>query len=194
MTFQFNEDRAFASIVYVASRGLPNLTKYTICKLVVLADKAHLVRFGRTITGDEIYALDYGPIPSRTLNALTALIADNFADPTAQRLAPNIVLDKSFQHPHFSATEIDFEEFLSPSELAALAEVVEKYGRMDFGELKAITHEFSAYRKAWESRAEGEHRNIMRFEDFFEEDASAIVGAFEEMIENNKIANGRPIV
>lgn len=190
--FEFNEDRVVASVVFLASRGLPGLTKYTICKLLVLADKLHLVRFGRPITGDEIYAIENGPIPSRTLNALTAFTVENFTDPTAQRLSEFVDLDKSFRYPRFSARELDFEENLSRSELAALTEVASKYGRMDFGELKAITHELPAYQKAWAARLETERRHLMRFEDFFDEDADAIVGAYEEMIENDKIANGRP--
>ena len=42
--FQFDSDKAIAAINYLASRGVKRLDKYKLSKLIVLADKAHLVR------------------------------------------------------------------------------------------------------------------------------------------------------
>jgi hypothetical protein len=59
---------------------------------------------------------------------------------------------------------------------------------MDFFQLKAITHEMVAYKKAWEKqRPDGAKQWPMTFEDFFEEDPNAIAGALEEMTENHVI-------
>ena len=40
--FIFDEGKACDAIVFLASLGLPGLSKYKLCKLVVLADKHHL--------------------------------------------------------------------------------------------------------------------------------------------------------
>jgi uncharacterized phage-associated protein len=70
LTFEFDADRTVAAIVYLALRKVPELTKWKICKLLYLADRMHLARYGRPITGDVYYALPWGPIPSYTLDAL----------------------------------------------------------------------------------------------------------------------------
>jgi Protein of unknown function (DUF4065) len=71
---------------FLASKHLPQLTKWRICKLLFLADKLHLLRYGRPITGDAYYAMKLGPVPTNVLNVL-----DN-----AQRLASTMAELRSF--------------------------------------------------------------------------------------------------
>ena len=44
--------------------------KIKIIKLIYLADKYHLVRYGRTITNDDYYAMEYGPVGSTVKDVL----------------------------------------------------------------------------------------------------------------------------
>ena len=68
-TFDFRPEK-FASAVAYLVQLKPGLTKKQLCKLLFLADKQHLLRYGRTITGDRYFALEQGPIPTEGLNAL----------------------------------------------------------------------------------------------------------------------------
>jgi hypothetical protein len=44
-----------------------------------------------------------------------------------------------------------------------------------------------AYRKAWDERVVDAKQSPMDFEDFFDEDPDAILGAKDEMLENDLI-------
>jgi len=182
-TFTFDEEKAIAAIVFLASRQLPGLTKGKICKLMFLADKQHLVRFGRPVTGDRICAMKDGPVPSAILNMLNAVLNNSNIYPL---LGDNISINRSFTKPHFEAAHFDLDDYLSASEIEALNSIVAAYGTWTFSELRRMTHEMPAYKKAW---AEDRARNApaMAFEDFFEEDDEAIQGALEEMTENAEI-------
>ena len=81
---------------------------------------------------------------------------------------------------------VDLHPF-SKSDLQALNHMVAEHGKKSFDELKALTHEMAAYRKAWEEREEGTSAVPMSYEDFFDEDPDAIDGALEEMIENYRL-------
>ena len=181
--FEFDAEKAIAVVCQIASARLPGLTKGKICKLIFLADRLHLVRYGRPITGDDLCAMDHGPVPSKTLNLLSAfeLEAD---DPNVGRLAQFVALDRRFLYPHFQSIREPEMESLSPSDLKVLDEVIRDHGGKTFKELRALTHDFEAYKKAWEARTS--NREFMRFEDLFEdEDPDAIDGAKEEMLENS---------
>ena len=70
--FEFDYEKMFEALVYLASHPdeVTALDKYKAGKLLFLADKYHLVQFGRPIVGDQYRALEYGPIPQETLDYL----------------------------------------------------------------------------------------------------------------------------
>ena len=181
--FDFDFGKFLAAVHYIASRDLPDLTAYKMCKLLFLSDKHHLVRYGRPITGDHYCALAYGPIPSMALDLLRALAKDvQQDDENVRRMASRLDVDRQFQYPRFSTTKaLEFGD-LSKSDLMSLDEVVNEFGDMGFNQLKSITHSVYAYKK---TSHKGEH--WMRYEDFFREDPGAIDGAHEEMLENNEL-------
>ena len=192
VTFDYDFETTLAAITYLASKGLPELTKYKISKLLFLADKYHLVTYGRIITGDKYSAIPYGPIPSRTLNLLNAVLNDNLRDPESLLLSQAVVLDRTFSYPRFCAERVVNEDQLSQSDLLALDKVVAEYGQMGFGELKLITHEMYAYKQAWSERPRGSNGVDMDFVAFFEEDSDAVVGAQEAMIEDDFLRKAFP--
>jgi uncharacterized phage-associated protein len=190
--FPFDFERTQAAIMYLASKELPELTKYKICKLLFLADKYHLVRFGRVITGDKYWAIPHGPVPTRTLNLLDDLIANVAIDPESASLSKALELDRKYEHPRFKAATAFDAAKLSQSDIMALDMVVAEYGRMWFGELKAITHSMFAYKKAWNERPNGSNRAAMDFVTFFEEDSDAVVGARDTMLEDDFLRKSSP--
>jgi len=191
VTFDFDSEKAIAAIVYLASKGLHGLTKYKICKLLFLADKNHLVRYGRPITGDRLCAMPHGPVPSRILNLLDEVIKGDFADrmttADAKRLAESVEVERIYHNPHFRAIKDASAGVLSVSDIGAIDAVVYEYGNKTFGELKSMTHELYAYKKAWSERSN--NAPPISYEDLFEEDDEALEGAREEMIENHQLRN-----
>jgi uncharacterized phage-associated protein len=176
VAFEFDPQRTLAAIAYIASKELPRFDKYRVCKLVFLADRQHLVRYGRPITGDTYYALDWGPVPSATLDAL------NNNHPLSEELRKVLKKERAQtgkkrpSNPHYQLRSTKklkrlWLEYLSKSDLIVLDDIVARYGDKTFSELYEITHALPAYYRAW-GRREG-NRSLMRFEEFFENDESA---------------------
>ena len=190
--FTFEPQKTIAAICLLASKGLPELTKGKVDKLLFLADKLHLVQHGRPITGDWYAALPHGPVPSRADNLLDALESKNLSlFPEVISLAECIHLDRYYQYPRLVWKRDPAEQTLSESDIEALDAVIERFGRKSFTELRSLTHELPAYTKAWGNRG-GAMSSAMSFEDFFEEDEHAVVGVCEEMIENDAIRRNFP--
>lgn len=192
--FELESEKVVAAVAFLAESGIRDLTKYKICKLLFLADKLHLVRYGRPITGDRICAMEYGPVPSVVLDALNTFLGIEQGGPKAkeiaQMLSRYVKPDEKYRNKHFiSVRKAETERYLSPSDLDALREVVGEHGAKTFEELKAMTHELFAYRKAWGDRS-CDNPSI-KFEDLFVEDPNAIEGAFEEMLENYELSRGK---
>jgi uncharacterized phage-associated protein len=181
----FDSDKAVAAVTLFASKGLPETTKGKICKLLFLADHLHVVRYGRPITGDWFAALPHGPVPSETLDALDAVEMGVGNTDAARKLAPALTVDHRYQFPRLSADQAIELDSLSRSDMKVIEEIATKYGQMSFRQLRSLTHEFDAYKNAWERRPSSR----MNFEDFFgDEEAEAIEGVKDEMIENAELS------
>ena len=189
VTFSYEFEKALTAVVFLASvpHEVPALDKYKVGKLLFLADKYHVVRYGRPILGDHYRALEYGPIPQRTMDALHALV-DEKRRRTAEtdQFAKALNIDRRYRYPRFTTNIKPNLETLSVSERRALEHIVTEYGKKTFDELKALTHEMPAYKNA-RARVKGVEAVQMRYEDFFEEDPDAIAGALDEMIENHRL-------
>src|ERR1022692_3946393 len=102
--FKLDVDKTVAAIVFLAASGTRDLTKYKIVKLLFLADKNHLVRYGRTITGDRICAMEYGLVPSVSLDALNIFLGSEKGNPAAQEIARQlpqyIAVDGKYRNKH----------------------------------------------------------------------------------------------
>jgi len=61
---------AIETIFYILKKIGP-ADKIKLIKLVYLADKYHLLRYGRTVTGDEYFAMENGPVASTLKDVLS---------------------------------------------------------------------------------------------------------------------------
>lgn len=189
--FAYSFEKALAAILHLASLGLPEFTKGKVCKLLYLADKRHLVKHGRTVTGDGYFALEHGPVPTDTLRLLDAVEAQKLSSDQIVRLNESIGLDRNFQYPRIYPKASPDLGFLSESDLEVLNGIVQQFGGMTFSQLRGLTHETPAYSRAWSTRRSGD-RAPMSFEEFFEEDGDAMAGVQQEMIENDAIRKAFP--
>ncbi len=186
--FQFDFDRAFAACVYIAFKKPKNLDVYKMCKLIFLSDKLHLVRYGRPITGDDIRAMDYGPVPSAVYDLLKFLAAGNINDDEVRIMADHLAVDERYKYPHLScARSIEFEEYLSKSDMEAIDETIAIHGGKGFEELKLLTHQMPSWKNAWDDPQRTSNNPRMAIEDLFLEDSEAIAGVKEEMVEDYEI-------
>lgn len=192
VSFEFQFPKTKAAILYLAQCGMPEFTKGKLCKLLFLADKLHLVQYGRPITGDSYAAMEHGPIPSCVLNILDAIEAETPRTSEAIELAAALNLDRRFRYPRLMPAARPKLTNLSESDIEVLNEVVRRYGTKSFTQLRHLTHDLPAYEKVWEDPERTAGSVPMRFEDFFEEDESSLAGVMEEMIENGKLHEAFP--
>lgn len=191
-TFQFNPRKALAGLVYLASlqpAAVRNLDKYKAAKLLFLADKHHVVQYGRPIFGDYYRALPWGPVPQTILDVLHQLEDGAMHDAVALEAAKILDVKVGAGHDYpcfFLKARFDPSSFLSKSELGALEVAASKYGKMTFHELYELTHAMPAYTRAWERRGDAGAAS-MEYEDFFESDPDAIPEAKEEMLEDSAL-------
>jgi len=182
--FTFDPQKARAAILYLTGSEGRALDKYRVCKMLFLADKLHLVRYGRTITGDDYWALPHGPAPTTVLNVLDAVLRGSVF-PGSRALLSAIEIDDTVKHPRIRATQEPDWDCLSKSDIEALDLTLERYGRSSFKKLWKLTHSMSAYKNAWDQR--GTRRSSpMSFEDFFDGDHDVVDGVLEEVREDSE--------
>ncbi len=152
ITFDFRPEKFANSVAYLVSLR-PGLTKKQLCKLLYLADKEHLLKYGRTITGDRYYALEQGPIPTKGLDAMN-LKGD-------KRNIEALLKFGRLSGWVFCLSQQPDLKPLSRSDIEVLNQISDQFGGSPAWQLEKITHEEAAYKKA-------QPNGPMSFELFFE--------------------------
>jgi len=193
VSFPFNPTKAVAALVFLASqqpKRVQNFDRYKAAKLLFIADKYHLVRYGRPISGDYYKALQWGPIPQGILDMLSELENGNLTSRAAEEASRVLAFQFISGHDHpclVAKKELDPRD-LSESDVEALSHTADKYGQFTFDQLYRLTHDTPAYQKAWKNRG-GALTSTMDFVDFFEADQEAIEGVLQEVVENDRLRN-----
>jgi uncharacterized phage-associated protein len=165
MSFPFSHRKTTQVLNFFARQENGEINKLKALKLVYFADRYHLRRFGRPITGDEYLAMEFGPVASsaKDLAEMGDFLSDDERAYGAQFLAP---VDRySFR----SIAEVE-EKSLSESDRIALLWAWEKFGHMDRFALADYTHRYPDW-KRHESALEGkrETRVPMCYRDFLDD-------------------------
>ena len=183
--FLFNTDTAIHAVLYILAqlknKGI-SADFIKIFKILYFADREHLLKYGRTITGDVYIAMRQGPVPS--------LIYDIFK---ALRDGPNPFTQAPLLDDYFKVSEKYFVEalqdydldFLSQTDIEELNDSINKYAKFDSKSLSAMSHG-SAWKKTYADAQ-------MSFADILKE-----IGADDDYIEylqnnfatQNAILNG----
>lgn len=189
--FAFNADKAVAVVAYLATQ-VPSLDRFKIAKLVYLADRLHVVRYGRPIVGGHYYALPHGPVPEELLDGVRLLMEDDAklaSRQLADRMRDVVMVDRSGRFPVLipNACEEPNLDALSRTDIEVLNEIAQAYGRASFRQLYDETHSHAAYTAAWERRNENKRSVVMRYEDFFTDNPESVDRAKEAMLERQAI-------
>ena len=108
---------------------------YSLVKLIYLADREQVKLKGRTITGDDLYSLPWGPVVSNVLDAVRKDASDKWT--------AHIKTEKALKR---STLVVDAPpSSLSKSDLKAIEAVWEKFGHLDGPQLMDYTHRLPEY-------------------------------------------------
>jgi len=139
------------AIIYVLQK-IKEADKIKIIKLIYLADKCHLAKYGRTITEDEYYAMEKGPVGSMTKDILGF---DEISIPKNILDTLSFYIEKVNNYT-FEAKDGNGYIFnnLSETDKEVLDYVIEKFGNKTSKELSSYTHkypEWYAYKELFEN-------------------------------------------
>lgn len=74
----FNKDVTLNAVLYIIQQMGGKVDMHKIFKTLYFADRRHLSKYGRTVTGDIYIAMNYGPVPSKTDDIFKAVRGDSF--------------------------------------------------------------------------------------------------------------------
>jgi len=158
-------------LLYLA-RARPDADKYQAVKFFYLADREHLIRYGRPITFENYYAMSFGPVASTVLELLNgnlnrakAVGIDELPFKTEIGKTRN---GSDTTYIRAALREVNYDLF-SKSDIKVFDEIVAKYRNASFDDLFKATHKHFAWRNAWSTRRQGE-RAEMFYEEMIEDE------------------------
>jgi uncharacterized phage-associated protein len=134
VNLSFNERKATEAAAHLLKRRGDRMSYMKLIKLLYLADREALLRFGYPITTDRYVSMDRGPVLSRVLNLIT-----EEREPTGSSVWTNVISEPDHYQVHLNK-EISPSE-LSDAEIELLDEIFDRYGGMDRWSLIEITHD-----------------------------------------------------
>lgn len=137
-----------------------SINRLKLIKLLWLADRIHLNRYGRFILRDKYKALPHGPVPSATLDIANQPI-ENFITVEGY----NLISEAQFDSKYFSK-----------SDLRVLNEVWEKYGELSQYELRDFSHKFPEWQRFENQLSDAHQPNSYSIvvDDFFSPPSSDV--------------------
>ena len=151
----FKEQKALSAILYVAQELIDKTPEkradlYKLQKVLYFADKNHIAKYGRSITGDFYVAMKDGPVPSKTYDMLKHVRGNgNYC--SSPDFITSLNMSMSFEEnitiiPHKPPNIDD----LSISDIEAIDAAINLLKMLNFGQIKKLSHD-SAYNDADES-------------------------------------------
>lgn len=159
----YEDQRIKEVLLYILSKtGVVDY--YHLMKILYLAERQHLAKWGEKITSDDYYALPHGPVPTRIYDSLK-----NVKEGKENFLSDVIAVDQD--SPKVTPLRTPDMDYLSKSEIEALDNAIAKNIVKSFAELERMTHD-EYYNKAL---VNGRKMSV--------EDIARSGGATEQMIE-----------
>jgi len=155
--------KATQALNLLARKKDGKINKMKAIKLIFLADRLHLRKYGRPIVGDRYWAMKLGPVGSLTKNvAELSSISEEALTYAKKYIKP---IDEKKQ-VITSLKQEDLSVF-SKTDLECIESVYKKFSDKDQFELAEITHEFPEWIKHKKELDGGKKRVRMDYDDFF---------------------------
>ncbi|HXI11323.1 MAG TPA: Panacea domain-containing protein [Thermoanaerobaculia bacterium] len=155
--FRFAPEKLVQALAFFAHQGIRDLNTMKAAKLLFHADKYHLLEHGRPVIGDQYACMEYGPVPSASLNVMNDVIAnDAHFPPVAKDLFDEyLTVEKSIfkKYPVFRARKAPDMDVFSDSDVEALDYARKTYGAKSAWKLSEESHDEPSWKVANERRA-----------------------------------------
>lgn len=119
-------------------KTLGRADKIKLIKLLYLADKYHLIHYERTITNDDYYAMELGPVGTTVKDILSR---SSFLSNEEKRYSDELI--DFVDSTTFAPKDVSIKyEMLSDSDKEALDFVLDRFGNKTQWELSEYTHKY----------------------------------------------------
>lgn len=166
MTVNIKDRKLVQLLAYLANKNSSGqINKLKVIKLVWAADRFHLRKYGRLVSGDDYFALKYGPVASQLKNIAEH---DNYLPEAYIQYA------KEFISPIKNKTEIQAKreadtDLLSKSDKEALDFAWDQFGNKTGFNLADFSHLYPEWSKFKQLIESGEvSRERINLVDFFD--------------------------
>ncbi len=134
------ETSTIIEALYYILKKIKKADKIKLVKLIYLSDKYHLIRYGRTVTNDDYYAMEHGPVGTTVKDVLSF---DSFNMSTKAFKYASTLLEKVDKNNFRAKPDAsDVFDMLSDTDKEALDFVINKFGKMRQWELRDYTHQY----------------------------------------------------
>lgn len=161
LRFEFDPQKALEAILYVSSRA--GTDKYGTLKVLYVADKLHLQKYGRFIAGDYYHALENGPTPMLSYDIIQCAAGMKPKCPAAGVREALRVGTEDNPHALMPQRKPDLSAF-SESDIECMEEVIARLEGIDpaekFRELWNDVHDL-----AWKQARENKQNGLMDIEE-----------------------------
>lgn len=149
----FDTNKAVAAIKLVLSNmDTKSCDFHKLFKILYFAERGHLSKYGRSITGDKYIAMKDGPVPSNIYDVLRVLGGDSIFNTSIDFTRDFAV--KNGHYIYLLNSNLDMDIF-SESEVECLSDSIEENKNLSFGILRDRSHDF-----AWQSANKNDDMSI----------------------------------
>lgn len=180
MRLRFREDRATQAAARLLQLHDNRMNHMKLIKLLYLADREALIRWGRPITFDWYVSMPHGPVLSFTLDLINAQ-----PDPDHPSYWNRYISERE-GHEVSLRDEPPCDQ-LAPAEQALLQEIFDQYGRMSHWQLRDFSHKLPEWRDPQGSSVPIDPRDILRAGGLTDEDIAAMEDALEAEAEASRL-------
>lgn len=160
--YRFAYKKAVQAINFFAISNGGEINKLKALKLIFFADRFHLRKYGRPITNDQYWAMQFGPVPS----GVKDLFELDSVSHNERHYAADFLVKGSTEHSDCSIAPVDTSVF-SQSDLEAL-----QFAWYHFGGRSGIvekTHSYPEWKRHEAAIKGGSTREPMDYLDFLDD-------------------------
>lgn len=169
MRLKYREDKTTQAAARLLQRAGGRMNHMKLIKLLYLAERRALVRWGRPITFDYYVSMPHGPVLSFTLNKLNEESSDESS-------YWHSVISERRDHEVRLLGDAPSDQ-LSRAEEALLDEVYEEFGHLSQWQLRDFSHTLPEWQDPHGSSTPIEIRDILMNEGLTEEDVREVEDA-----------------
>lgn len=162
-TLEFDYRKATQALNFFAKKAGGKITKLNALKLIYLADRFHLRKYGRPIFGDIYWAMPLGPVASSVKDILEFSGSEEEIGYANNYIAPLPGEDS------FTIQSIQDENLavFSDSDIEALEFVQTNFSKLPLSELLKECHKYPEWKKFEEAlKSKSISRELMSYSDF----------------------------